>query len=772
MVLVINLQKQKGKGGKSMENKNRTTVLRRALAWVIALAVAVSILTVPNITAEAAGSVTSITVSNLPAKTLTLKKGKTFTLKTKVAVTGGASKAVTYKSSKTKVATVDSKGKIKAKKKGKTTITITSKADSKKTFKVTVTVGTPVSKVTIAGNGYTGVGVKKTTKLKATVLTKKASNKKVVWTSSNTKVATVSSKGVVKGIKKGTATITATAADGSGKKAKVKVYVTDPVAIKSVSVINALSVQVVLKKAQRLSVDNFKVYTKTYDAGTYNRSCVVDSVTTKDNKTYTVTLNSNSILAENRLVKVKVKGLVGSDSKETRFNLGKFTYTLEEIRMLVLNEEYSTTVEPSGSGYNVFSVSGLPAGIKYEISKDGTYVRYYGIPTKAGTYNSTLKCKDELGNVRNYTVKFVVGSDTVIAATAATTYGYTQASGECSVSSKIYATGGSNSYTYAIQGASYGLEVSTSGYLSGTLKAKGNYNVKVKVTDATNTSRYTVVTVPIKIVQGLSVVGIAKDLNGNPIRNAYIQFTNKDKASNYLPSAYTYTDDKGSYSIFLPSGTYDIRASIDDTVAYIYNRSITTSKSGYDISIPVYKVVIYSGDSKVSAENFGSWYDDTYTKIGSGDILYLKAGTYKLHTNEDSYDATYNYKATVNVTVSSKTASTTAAIKFIKAASANSIALNGSVTVSLTSEYRKFAFRPTASGTYYFYSTSSADTYGRLYDADGNTIKSNDDGGSGNNFLISYNCTAGTTYYIGIKAYGTSYVGYTATLHVTNTYSE
>ena len=62
--------------------------------------------------------------------------------------------------------------------------------------------------------------------LKATVIPTNASLKSVKWSSSNKKVATVDSSGKVKGISKGTATITATTIDGS-KKATCKVTVTD-----------------------------------------------------------------------------------------------------------------------------------------------------------------------------------------------------------------------------------------------------------------------------------------------------------------------------------------------------------------------------------------------------------------------------------------------------------------------------------------------------------------------------------------------------------------
>ncbi|MBQ6590579.1 MAG: Ig domain-containing protein [Lachnospiraceae bacterium] len=61
--------------------------------------------------------------------------------------------------------------------------------------------------------------------LRATAAPSNANNKNVRWTTSNKAVATVTSKGVVKGIKKGTVTITATAADGSGKKATCRITV-------------------------------------------------------------------------------------------------------------------------------------------------------------------------------------------------------------------------------------------------------------------------------------------------------------------------------------------------------------------------------------------------------------------------------------------------------------------------------------------------------------------------------------------------------------------
>lgn len=65
----------------------------------------------------------------------------------------------------------------------------------------------------------------KTLQLKADVTPAEAKDKSVVWTSSNKKIATVDSKGKVKGIKYGKVTITAMAKDGSGVKATCKLTV-------------------------------------------------------------------------------------------------------------------------------------------------------------------------------------------------------------------------------------------------------------------------------------------------------------------------------------------------------------------------------------------------------------------------------------------------------------------------------------------------------------------------------------------------------------------
>ena len=148
----------------------------------------------------------------------TIEKGKTLTLKATITPSDLADKSVTWKSSNTKVATVTSKGKVKGVKVGTATITCTSKATgAKATCKVTVGYVKLDKTEAIINKG-------KTMTLKATVYPSTLTDRSVSWKSSNTKIATVSSKGKVKGVKAGTATITCTS-NATGLKTTCKVTV-------------------------------------------------------------------------------------------------------------------------------------------------------------------------------------------------------------------------------------------------------------------------------------------------------------------------------------------------------------------------------------------------------------------------------------------------------------------------------------------------------------------------------------------------------------------
>ena len=172
--------------------------------------------------------VTDIKLTAAPSRRIAA--GKKVKLKASIAPSNATDKSVTWTSSNKKVATVNAKGLVTFKKNAggkKVTITATAKDGSKKFAKITLTCMKGSVK-SIKLSGKTTVKSGKTTKLKAKVSTKNGkANKTVVWSSSNTKLATVDKNGKVKTVKgkEGTVKITAKATDGSGKKATIKIKI-------------------------------------------------------------------------------------------------------------------------------------------------------------------------------------------------------------------------------------------------------------------------------------------------------------------------------------------------------------------------------------------------------------------------------------------------------------------------------------------------------------------------------------------------------------------
>lgn len=146
--------------------------------------------------------------------------------KTGKTVTGSSAK-ITWTTSNSSIATVSSSGKVSVKKRTGT-VTITAKTANGKTAKIKLKVSkanVKASKVKITGSKTMSLKKKKTQTLKATITPASAANQKVTWKSSNKKIATVNSKGKVTAKKTGSVTITATAKDGSKKKAAIKIKI-------------------------------------------------------------------------------------------------------------------------------------------------------------------------------------------------------------------------------------------------------------------------------------------------------------------------------------------------------------------------------------------------------------------------------------------------------------------------------------------------------------------------------------------------------------------
>lgn len=171
---------------------------------LVLFSLTISINIIPNVQNSYIVEAASVKISKTKK---TLYVGQTYTLKIK-----GTSKKVKWSSSNTKIAKVNSKGKVTAKKKG--TVTITAKVSGKK-YKCKITIEDPK----INKKKYImSVGEKYKLKISGT-------SQKIKWASANKKIAKVDSNGNIKALSVGNTKITATIGN---KILTCKVYVEKP----------------------------------------------------------------------------------------------------------------------------------------------------------------------------------------------------------------------------------------------------------------------------------------------------------------------------------------------------------------------------------------------------------------------------------------------------------------------------------------------------------------------------------------------------------------
>ncbi len=168
--------------------------------------------------------VTGITLNSSAERLLV---GSKFTIIPYVEPIDATNKNVTYTSSDPKIATVDANGVVTALKGGECVIIV--KTEERGLIATcNITVIEKVSSIEL-DKSFSYVNIKEYVKLNATIYTETASDKRVVWVSSNEDIATVDQNGNVYGKAYGTAVITVTALDGGGASASCIVQVIEPI---------------------------------------------------------------------------------------------------------------------------------------------------------------------------------------------------------------------------------------------------------------------------------------------------------------------------------------------------------------------------------------------------------------------------------------------------------------------------------------------------------------------------------------------------------------
>ena len=172
--------------------------------------------------------VTPVKSITLNDTSITKNVGSSYQVVASVLPSDATNKKLTYSSSNSSLATVDANGKVSLLKAGVVIITAAATDGSGVKATVTITIVTPVTTITLAETSVTK-NVETSYQIVATVLPSDATNKRLLYTSTDTSLATVNSSGMVSLLKAGTVTINVATTDGSGLKATVTITIVTPV---------------------------------------------------------------------------------------------------------------------------------------------------------------------------------------------------------------------------------------------------------------------------------------------------------------------------------------------------------------------------------------------------------------------------------------------------------------------------------------------------------------------------------------------------------------
>lgn len=257
-----------------------------------------------------------ITSLTLNKSELALNVGDEETLTITGTPSNATNKTIAWSSSNTDVASVNSSGKVVAASKGTAVIRADSTDGSGKYASCVVTVNNiQVLNVSLDKSSF-DLSEGDTAKVTATIYPTNATNKTLKWTSSNTSVATVDSKGsITAGATKGYAIITAAATDGSGKSAECVVLSKPKVAITGLTINYGTALDLLLGDATYLKATIIPANAST------------QTVTWASSNTSVATIDSTGLL----------KGLTVGETTVTATGDNKTA----SIKITVTNTEYN-----------------------------------------------------------------------------------------------------------------------------------------------------------------------------------------------------------------------------------------------------------------------------------------------------------------------------------------------------------------------------------------------------------------------------------------------
>jgi len=368
--------------------------------------------------AQAKVKISKVTATTPTGKTAYVAKGK----KVKITATVKAkpnkkkNKKVRYTSKNKEIATVSKKGYIKGKKAGKTTIYVISRKNKKKKAKIKVVVKKKAVKSIQLNQTSLALNPGNTFGLKATIKPAKKVSKRLIWTSSNNQVATVSSSGLVTARSTGEATITAKATDGSKKKATASLIV--GAGLESLTLIDSKHLQVKLNMAYPLTAGDFTLETMKTGSSA-SQKIPISRVSTNNQITYDIYTKADLDLEETGLyLRLTAAGLARTKTMELALDSqGERTYS-DSLTSYITGQvgiscqEVLDFAPYSSKGAISWTYDSLPKGISLSFSKQGTRLSLSGSFQNIEEGSKTiLTGQDQEGKTYTHTLIFCVGSD-------------------------------------------------------------------------------------------------------------------------------------------------------------------------------------------------------------------------------------------------------------------------------------------------------------------------------------------------------------------------
>lgn len=599
--------------------------IKRIATYILSLCLSVGVCSiVANNSASAKVSVSGITVKAPYNKSVNIAKGKKVSITPVVNVKPDKkkNKQVIYKSLNTKIAKISRKGVITGLKTGSTNITLTSVKDKTKSISLKVkVVKTPVSKIKFDKKT---ANVKPGDKfaIKAVIMPQKAGNKKIVWSTSNKKVATVDKNGNVTAVTAGQSVIKAFATDGSVVSAKCKVVVEEVTDIVKVNSMNENTIDLTLSKPDTIKATDIKIYSKKSYEGRFNTEHAVAIAQSEDNTNYRITLAKNEIITEYSYIKVIINSLSGKKEYATKVVFPDDSIALPELVITsdTASKETMTCVDFGNKikGEPNFKVEGLPNGYS-TIVKNGLIYIYGKSDTVLDNVVATISAEDEFANKSTVNVRFLVGNTTTIVHYIEPISVMSNKTGK--YYSRVYFAGGSGELKYEIANpddisSKYpGIKVSrytddciefendyvnnvTTGKKVPAIFAAGTYSFGVIISDSKNNTMKKEAVLSVESKPVVTISGILIDAAGQPVtsRMVYAVCTSKNiyNAHN-VDSIYSYnkvasnaeTDSTGKFTIDVPEGeTY----TVSGCGAYQWNVKPQAGGCSINLKSPYFKV--------------------------------------------------------------------------------------------------------------------------------------------------------------------------------------